>query len=82
MQKRKKKREGTSFSNTKALKCSELRKQGGSTSNGDDRQADVFDIFNDDDMPLEFRQNLKIYLINQETVLESDSTKVAEDGKE
>lgn len=66
--KMKKKRGGTRFSAPKALKQSAMRKRGGTSPNGDDREVDVFDIFNEEG-PLEaFRRNVKICSHNLDVV--------------
>lgn len=82
MQKKKKKRGGTRFSNSKALKRSAMRKRGESSSNGDEPEADPFDIFYDHDVPLEFRQTVRMRSLNLEAVGEDVETDEVEEVEE
>lgn len=69
MPKRKKKRGGTRFSNSKALRRSALRKTGASRSSGDERGPVEFDGEDEGAGP-EFRRNVKMRSINLDTVVE------------
>lgn len=81
-QKKKKRRGGTKFSNSKALKRSAMRKRGESSSIGDQREPDDYDLLFDDEVLPPFRRNINIQSFNLESVLESLPTDETEEMEE
>lgn len=80
--KKKKRRGGTKFSNSKALKRSAMRKRGETSSVGDEREPDDYDLLFDDEVLPPFRKNIQIRTLNLDSVPESHPTEEGEEEEE